>query len=170
MGYDFSKAKGVELSQRGQYLSEVKDPVTGAVTPGQFDLRIIRNMVFRDRKQRDFWIAEFEVIASNNPQHPVGSLRNWMQNISDPQVGFRAVKAYVFAALGLDHKEPEDKKVIESEIEPSIDTVLAEALEDPKDPACKNALKGAVVKCEVTKIKTKEKNADFSLHAFSPKK
>ena len=158
MGYDFSKAQGVQLSERGQYL-----------TDGNYELKVERNIIKRTRKQDDLWILEAEVLKSDNPKHPVGCKRNWVQKISDPQVGFRAVKGFLFAAMGFDHKDPDDKEVIDSKLEPTISQILTEAIEDPKDPNCKNALKDAVVKCEVTTIKTKA-NTDFGLHIFAPKK
>lgn len=196
MGYNFQKAAGVKLSERGQYLTPARGPspgldaqtgkpIPGAEIPGQYVLKIKRNIVKHSRTNKDLWIAECTIVESNNPEHPVGADRNWVQDLSDPQVGFRSVKGFLYATMGLDTKNAEHKKLIdeceaeEEEVvidgvkrtvkkDPRIVTMMNGAVEDPSDPACKNSLKDALVRVEVKTIKTKEKKQDFSLHIFSP--
>ncbi len=157
MGYDFKKAVGVKLSERGQKL-----------TDGVYSLKVIRNKTIKSREGLDLWIAEWEVTASNNPAHPVGSQRNWSVNISDADQGFKNIKAYVYAALGYTYSNPADKAEIDANIEPKIDQVLASTLEDPTDPACTNSLAGEEFHAEVKGSKTKA-GFDFMKHTFSPK-
>lgn len=158
MAYDFSKMKKVELSERGEYLGD-----------GLYELEIQRCIVTNSRENKSLFFAEVTVLESNNAQHPKGSKRSWCQNMGNDSA-MPALTRFLLSALGVDHRSSEGKKAFE-DIQEKLPETMTEALEDPKDPACKNSLKGFKVACEViTKPKKGDPKSSFSNHYFSPSK
>lgn len=176
----FKNTAGAKLSNRNPYLepnvkvSTTLDPATGKPVEtkefyeAKYDLEVIRCTSFESREGVNFFCAEVLVVDSDNPSHPKGSVRSWMQDM-DQDAGPGAMKGFLVAALGKDHKDAEDAKWIEAN-ESEIPSTLVEALEDPTEPDCKNALKGFRLKVSVNQTITKKKGQPFNLHAFRPDK
>ena len=173
----FARAN-TKFSERGEYLipnmREEKDDkgVTHLVydSPANYRLKIQRCVwkTARPPKRGEFYIVEAEVLQSNNPRVPVGVKRTWMQAM-DNDTGPTAATDFMLAALGLDRRQQAVLEEIRKlEKEDKLPDMLAETLDDPTDPSCKNALKGLLVDVEVKEIITKEKQQKFNLHTFFP--
>jgi hypothetical protein len=75
----------------------------------------------------------------------------------------------MFAAMGFDRRIADElAQIKELDSGGQIPDMLAETLEDPKDPKCKNKLAGQLLDVEVKQITTKGKGQPFNLHTFSP--
>ena len=177
--FDFSKVGGAKISEKGEPLTpNVRNAgVDAAGKPVQekyaanYELEVSRCIALTSRNKKNLFIAECLVTASDNPAHPVGCKRSWVQDI-DIDAGPGALKAFVVACLGIDHRSAEGKEAIK-ELEDKFEAIMTEALEDESEPACKNGFKGACVKVEVKEIDTKPKTkggeaGKFNLHTFSP--
>lgn len=172
-----------KFSERGEYLTpmtrdeKVIDPVTKLETtkevydrPAHYRIKVQRIQWKQARapKKGEYYIVEGEVTKSDNPKHPVGVKRTWMQAM-DNDVGPTAATDFVFAALGYDRRNPEElEEMKQLEKDGELPAILAETLDEPTDPACKNALAGLEVDVEVKQIVTKGKQQPFNLHTFSP--
>lgn len=155
MSIDWDKFKGKDLSEAGTYLGD-----------GLYKLEITRCVSVEKRDTKvNLFFAEFDVKESNNPAHPVGSKRSWCQNL-DVDAAEGSMMRFLLAANGVDPKTEEGKQIIEG-LKESLGTELREALDDPKDPKCKNALKGKAIACEVRTEDKKKKEGKFSKHYFS---
>jgi hypothetical protein len=180
--FDFSKVGKAKMSERGEPLTP-NQRNTGAVDDkgkpivekyaANYLLKIRRCLAKRSRAGKDFFIAEFEVVQSDNPEQSVGTKRTWMQDINI-DAGPGALKGFMVACLGIDYRSAEGKAKI-NELEDNFDAICTEALEDESDPACENAFAGTFVKCEVKEIDTNPKvkggePGKFNLHTFSPGK
>ncbi len=178
--FDFSKVGGASISERGEPLTpNVRN--TGAVDdkgkpifekyPANYVIKVRRCIPKHTRKNKDLFIAECEVVSSDNPEQAIGAKRTWMQDMSvDAADG--ALKGFALACLGVDYRSAEGKEKAD-EFAPKMADILTEALEDPTDPACKNGFAGTLLKVEVKEIDTKPKVANgppgkFNLHTFSP--
>lgn len=101
------------------------------------------------RKGPDLFIAEFTIVKSNNEKAPVGSRFAFKQNMELEAANTRVVE-FMFAGSGVDRRKPDGLAIIKQlEDEGKIPEMLAETLEDPTDPACKNSLKDALLDVEV---------------------
>lgn len=61
--------KGIEdakMSEGGTYLK-----------PGIYDIQILRVKTGQTRKKIDFFVVDFKILGSNNPEHAIGSTANW---------------------------------------------------------------------------------------------
>lgn len=182
---DRFKGANTKFSERGEYLIPImreekqKDEKSGVEktvlvydSPANYTLKIKRCIwkTARPPKKDEWYLVEFEVVKSNNPRVPVGALRTWMQGM-DNDAGPTAVTDFMFAALGFDRRNAQELAEIKKlDAEGAIPAMLAETLEDPTDPACKNALAGLLVDVEVKEIITKAKQQKFNLHSFFPNK
>lgn len=186
---DRFKGANTKFSERGEYLipimreEQVKDEKTGNIStklvydsPANFTLKIKRCLwkTARPPKKDEWYLVEFEVVKSNNPRVQVGSLRTWMQGM-DNDAGPTAVTDFMFAALGYDRRNAQELaeiKRLDKEVDDNgvttIAKMLAETLDDPTDPACKNCLSDFLLNVEVKEIITKEKKQKFNLHSFFP--
>lgn len=89
----FSGVESVQLNNRAPY-----------ITPGLYLLRCKLNKQGTSRKKIPFFVAEFEVLESNNPDHPAGSSVNWMIQFPplDPdkcRMALGNVKSYASALM-----------------------------------------------------------------------
>lgn len=178
--FDFSKVGKAEMSERGEPLTpNVRDTGTKddkgkpiqEKYAANYLLKVMRCIAKRSRNNKDLFIAECEVVESDNPAHAVGTKRSWVQDIGI-DAGPGAIKGFVVACLGIDHRTAEGKAQIK-ELEDKFEAIITEGLEDPTDSACKNGFAGVLVKCEVKEIATKPKvkggeEGRFNLHTFSP--
>lgn len=128
--------------------------------PGVYTLRIKTCLDKMTRKSGQAYIVEFEVLASSNSEHPVGTSVTWFQKMADRDVAFGAIKEFLAAVYQKDLRQKTEKEDFERTIAPSLPAIA--------DASTKtNSLAGQVVNVEVTQIKT-QKNLDFSRHAWSP--
>lgn len=180
---DRFKNANTKFSERGEYLlpiqreEKVIDPVSKQETtklvydsPANYTLKIQRVIwkSARPPKRGEFYIVEGEVLKSSNPRVAVGSKRTWMQAM-DNDVGPTSATDFMFAALGFDRRDAEQLAEIKKlDVSGKLPEMLAETLDDPTDPACKNALKDCIVDVEVKEIITKAKGQAFNLHTWFP--
>lgn len=182
---DRFKGANTKFSERGEYLTPIMrdetivDPVTKQATtkqvydsPAHYTLKVqrIQWKNARPPKKGEFYIVEGEVTKSDNPKVPVGVKRTWMQAM-DNDAGPTAATDFVCAALGYDRRNPEELAAIRKlEKDDRLPALLAETLEDPTDPLCKNALRDFEIDVEVKEIITKEKKQPFNVHNWTPSK
>ncbi len=132
-----------------------KEQTDNGVTKQVFDragiyrVKVAKCIWVDPRKGPDLFISEFEVLKSNNEKVPVGSRQAFKQNMELDAANTRVVE-FMFAASGIDRRDGEGLEIIkQAEKDEKIPAMLAETLDDPTDPACKNALKGALLDVEV---------------------
>ena len=152
----FDGLRNAEVFERGAFLNV-----------GVYELTINKCLVKATRKSGDAFIVEFTVDkAEGQGANPVGSKASWFQKLADKNIAFGAIKEFLYAAMGFDYAK--DKEQILKEIDPKIETLIQDALEQSKDaPNGKNALKGEKIRCQVNMKKT-QKNLGFSMHTWSP--
>jgi len=118
------------------------------------------------RKGDDMFIAEVEILKSNNPKAPVGAKFAYKENMGRDAANARLVD-FMFAALGVDRRDAKQLAEIKKlEADGKIPDMLAESLDDSSDPACKNALKDCVLDVEVTQRISKEKGQPYRFYSF----
>lgn len=144
----FAGLKDAKISETGSYL-----------TDGTYKLRVERIVYKQTRSKGYAYIAEFNVLESSNPEHPVGSKRTWFQSMNDKEIAFPAIQKFAAAALGVNPFR--DKELFEKEILPNIEELVENSISDAGD-----IFKGKDVNCEVEQVKTK-KGGDFSRYDFS---
>jgi hypothetical protein len=178
----FRKAN-TKFSERGEYLIPIEreDKVFDAAgketgtklvydRPANYTLKILKCHYLVTREKDEFFILEGEVVKSDNPRVAVGLKRTWMQGMLN-DVGPTAVTDFMFAAYGFDRRDSKTLAEIKKiDAEGKLPEMLAEILDDPTDPTCKNALAGKLVDVEVKEILTKVKKEKFNLHTFFPTK
>lgn len=172
------KQANAKFSERGEYLppnqreEKQADGSTKLVydSPANYTLKVRRCVwkTARPPKRDEFYIVEAEVTKSSNPRVAVGSIRTWMQGMTN-EAGPTAVTAFLVAALGYDRRDASDKAAIEGlDKGGKLPALLAQTLEDPTDSSCVNALKDFEVNVEVKEIITKGNQKPFNLHTFFP--
>lgn len=130
---------------------------------GIYDVRVVRCLVKQTYRSGLGFIAELEVLSSNNPAHAVGSKGSWFQGISKNQAtAFGAIKEFVAALYGFDAKA--DAQRIKTELEPHIEALMNEAV------GPNNTFAGRPVHLETFMKKTREKGLDFTVHRWTPYK
>jgi hypothetical protein len=151
----FSGMSGAKVSKRGTFLTE-----------GRYTLKVRQTLVIQPQDGAEAFVLEAEVLTSSNPDlHPVGSERTWFQSFKYRESAFGELKKFTYAILGLDMSKPEDKKTIESKVDPDIEALLAKAVEG-------NKFFDKVVNCEVVDRPTVNKKTGaegtFSNYNFTP--
>lgn len=178
---DRFKNANTKFSERGEYLTPITKEQTfeengKQVTkevydrPAHYTLKVqrIQWKNARPPKKGEFYIVEGEVTKSDNPKHPVGVKRTWMQAM-DNDVGSTSATDFMVAALGYDRRNPDElAKIRKLEKDDRLPALLAETLDDPTDPSCKNAFHDFEVDVEVKEIITKGNQKPFNLHTFTP--
>lgn len=115
--------------EKGQYL-----------LPGSYQLEILR-CVLKERhldflnSEVGYFIAEFKVLESDNPEIPVGSTCGWLHRMQDPATSVAALMQFFLATTFDQFQGLED--VIEG-LEKVIEAATSE----------ENVLKGEIVKAE----------------------
>lgn len=148
MGY-FDQQANVKVGGQGTYL-----------TKGMYRVKV-QKMLVKDNSGV-LVIFEFEVVSSDNPDHPVGSTRSWTAKIlggTPKQVSAAQsnLNRFLIAALGYKPDTEEANSVITQS--PKI---FQEGLD-------KGIFNGTLLDLEVTTIK-KNDGGDFNKHTFSPVK
>lgn len=112
---------------------------TPYVIPGDYELEVMSCKNYSSEQTgKTFFIVEFTVLKSNNPERPEGSLMSWHVNYAH-KPALKNIKEFIKAA---------------SNMEPPKEAIT-------NVPSQANPLKGAVVKCYASQIKTRA-NTDFT--------
>lgn len=145
----FAGMRTATIFKQGNYFS-----------PGIYDVEIIRCKVQQTRKGPLGFIAELKLIASNNPKEVVGGPdKSWYQDLSQyPQIAQSELLQFVIALYGI--RQDETQKI--ADLQQTIVAILDAAVSD------QNILAGQRARLVVHMKKTKGKNADFSVHTWSP--
>lgn len=112
------------------------------VIPGVYDVEVLKCKAGTSRKKQDFFVAELEVISSNNPERPVGSRMSWMATLKEDTPALGDVRAFIATA---------EKTPLKDVTEEVCDYVVGEA----------NPLKGKRLHLVATNIKTRS-GGDFT--------
>jgi hypothetical protein len=117
--------------------------------PGTYELECRANKSGKTREDRPYFVAEFTILASTNPERPVGTSVSFMVMMDKYlETALGNVKGYVAALYDV----PEDE----------VDEAGVEALISADNP-------GAGLKCRATASNTKtKKGGDFTKVEFSP--
>ena len=156
----FQGLQEAKIFEKGTPLTPNMGP--GGYIDATYDLRVSKCILKKTRKSGDAFICEFEVLASDNSAHPVGSKRSWYQSMKDLDVAFPSIKTFVLAVSGI---SLDDKSAVAA----ANATIVADM-----DEACseRNALAGAVVRCvvhnKITKSVDGKPGHDFSHYTFTP--
>lgn len=146
----FQGIEKAEITERGKYIA-----------PGFVGtLKVTKTLAKESLKSGLAFIVEFNVLASNLEEHPIGSSVTWFQKMTDRTIAFPAIKAFVAAVAGF---HPGDKAGIDAEIGQNMSALLDDATENETN----NALVGQTVKCGTFLTKTK-KGFDFTAHKWAP--
>jgi len=164
----FTGIEDADLFQRGKFL-----------TPDFVGVLEVRKTVaFQTRSHGMAFIVEFEILESNKPEgttrtiqvdgaekvvadaFPVGTKATWFQKLSDKDIAFPAIKAFVAVLSGytLDQKDK-----IDEELSPELADLLDTCTETPDD----NPLVGLRINVTTTGVVTKN-NRDFTRHDWDP--
>jgi hypothetical protein len=161
MSKRFGGVGDAKMTKRGVFLEPVAGD-DGEYSTGEYEVEIQRCEYFKSRKNEEYFVCEYKVVASNNEKHPVGLTRTWMPKMNE-DMSEANLKGFVLACLGIDaNDEPAIEKVKDE-----IPDVLEAALDGP-DKENTNALKGTRIHVSVQRIITKEKKQPFNAHTFAP--
>lgn len=148
----FKGLKNASIFERGVFLQ-----------PGVYDLEIDKVITKRTRKSGDGLIVEFKVLTTTDEKnHPAKSKATWFQKMTDVDVAFGAIKLFLYAVLGYNYSDPEDKAKIAAEVDPVIEGLMGEAVGDDQP------LRGRRVRVRTYMKKTALKQADFTVHDWQP--
>lgn len=137
---------GATVYERGTFL-----------VPGLYTLRVRNTLDKTTRKGRAF-IVEFEVVESSNSTHYPGQRVTWFQKLLDLNIAMGAIKEFCGAVFEKDLAVEADRHAFDTQIAPSLAGIMEKATTE-------NSLAGAVIRCEVTQVKTKA-GTDFSRHTW----
>jgi hypothetical protein len=89
--------------KNAQVFAAVPDPI-----PADFDgdVKIKRTLMKQTQRSGLAFIAELEVVTSNHPKHPCGSVLSYFQSTSDRVIAFNNLLAFLVAAAGEDRNDP----------------------------------------------------------------
>lgn len=134
----FSKIDKASSSKGGVYLF-----------PGVYALECKANKVSQTRDGRAFFVAEFTILESSNPERQVGTSCSFMVMLDkNLETGLGNIKGYISGLYDIPEAE--------------VDEAGVELLVSAENPG-----QGCKVRCECTNIKTKA-GKDFTKHMFSP--
>lgn len=128
--------------------------------PGIYNVQVIRCKAQQTRKGPVYFFAELKLLASNNPKEIVGGPeKSWAQDMSTyPAIAMSEILQFALALYGI--RQDETQKI--EELKQSITGIMDAAVSD------QNVLAGQCARLVVHMKKTKGKNADFSVHTWSP--
>lgn len=159
---DRFKGANTNFSERGERLTpcQKEELVDGKIVyhylgPADYVLKVIKCQWKKARDNTEYYIADFEVVASTNPDVKPGARRNWMQPMTGKaaDIANTRVTEFMLAALGMEKSDPVVKQL---EKEGKLPQMLAETLDDPTDPVCTNALKGNLLRANYKQEVSKE--------------
>lgn len=108
------------------------------LTPGQYELTVRSLSLVESKKKRgqQFFVAEFDVVTTTNPEFQPGSLVSWLVNMDHGETALSNCKAFAAAVLDCDEEEVNEEAM--------------EKLVGPEQPA-----QGIRIKANGFNIKTK---------------
>lgn len=134
----FSKIKDAKSNGGGIYF-----------LPGTYALECRANKTGVTREGRAFFVAEFTILESTNPDRPVGTSVSWMVMLDkNIETALGNLKGYVSALFGIPEEE--------------VDEAGVEALVSAENPGC-----GMKIRATASNIKTRA-GKDFTKVLYSP--
>jgi hypothetical protein len=109
------------------------------------------------------FIAEFEVLESDNPAHPIGSKGTYFVKMAQQQQAFSNILEMMAALLGFDITNKEHVTQIDQQLRPQLAGLMT-ALET-QGTAVLGGRETVSVEC---RIKLTQRNTEFTLHAWAP--
>lgn len=150
--FDWSQIGTAPIFERGNYLS-----------PGRYKLRLLRCLSKQTQKSGTAFIAELEVLESDNPAHPIGSKGTYFVKMAQQQQAFSNILEMLVAFLGFDITNPEHVSQIDAQLRPQLAGLMT-ALET-QGPAVLQGRETVSVEC---RVKLTQRGTEFTLHTWSP--
>jgi hypothetical protein len=138
---------------------------------GTFRTRIIHvkdvDGMRKDNTPTTYWIVEFEILESSNPEIKVGQRYGWVHDRKRAFVGPKAVKSFVAACLGI---EAEDERLTGDEGDKATAAIAGYYNEDEtpnNDGSGAQPMAGRelMLVCQNTLTKAK---TNFTVHLWAP--
>ncbi|KKN75949.1 hypothetical protein LCGC14_0375060 [marine sediment metagenome] len=123
--------------------------------PGIYVVELLKVFALRGRNEVDFFIAECQVVESDNEKHPVGHKASWCVKLSQ-DMAMPNIKGFIAAVNGID---PHDDETVNAEV---TSDVVEYAVSDD------NPLAGVHVGLQTTMITTRKEKKPFTKHEWSP--
>lgn len=152
MPIDFSQIGTAPIFERGNYFN-----------PGRYKLRLLKCLSKQTQKSGVAFIAEFEVLESDNPAHQIGSKGTFFVKMQQQQQAFSNILEMIVALLGFDIKNKEHVTQIDQQLRPQLPGLMT-ALET-QGTVVLGGRDTVSVEC---RIKLTQRNTEFTLHAWSP--
>lgn len=149
---DWSQIGTAPIFERGNYFN-----------PGRYKLRLLRCLSKQTQKSGMAFIAEFEVLESDNPAHPIGSKGTYFVKMANQQQAFSNVLEMMAAILGFDISNPEHINQINAQLRPQLAGLMT-ALET-QGTAVLGGREVVSVECRIILTKS---NTEFTLHVWAP--
>lgn len=149
---DWSQIGTAPIFERGNYFN-----------PGRYKLRLLRCLSKQTQKSGIAFIAEFEVLESDNPAHPIGSKGTYFVKMAQQQQAFSNILEMMAAVLGFDITNKEHVTQIDQQLRPQLAGLMT-ALET-QGTAVLGGRETTSVEC---RIKLTQRNTEFTLHTWSP--
>lgn len=151
-GDPFTGLESAEIFDQGQWFQ-----------PGLYVVQINRCLLKTSQKSGLGFIAECQILASNQPANPAGTTASWWQTMGGrihQGTAFSSLKEFIAAACGFDPKT--DKDAIHGQLDPQIRDIARRAVSP------ENILGGRYVCLETFTKKTKQRGVDFTVHRWTP--
>jgi len=152
MSIDWSQIGQAPIFERGNYFN-----------PGRYKLRLLRCLSKQTQKSGVAFIAEFEVLESDNPAHPIGSKGTFFVKMIQQQQAFSNILEMVAAVLGFDITNPQHIAQIDQGLRPQLPGLMT-ALET-QGTSVLQGHETVSVECRIIMTKA---NKEFTLHVWSP--
>ncbi len=152
---DWNQIGSAPIFERGNYFNA-----------GRYKLHLIRCLSKETNKSGTAFIAEFEVMESDNPAHQIGSKGTFfvkMASQQDRQIGFSNILEMMAALLGFDIKNAAHVSQIDQQVKPQLPAMMY-ALET-QGTGVLQGREYVSVECRVTLTRNQR---EFTLHSWSP--
>ena len=149
---DWSQIGAAPIFERGNYFN-----------PGRYKLRLLRCLSKQTQKSGVAFIAEFEVLESDNPAHPIGSKGTFFVKMIQQQQAFSNILEMVAALVGFDITNPQHVEQINRDLRPQLPGLMT-ALET-QGTGVLGGHETISVECRIIITKA---NKEFTLHVWSP--
>lgn len=149
---DWSQIGTAPVFERGNYFG-----------PGRYKLRLLRCLSKQTQKSGVAFIAEFEVLESDNPAHPIGSKGTFFVKMAQQQQAFSNILEMMTALLGFDITNRDHIAQIDQQLRPQLAGLMT-ALET-QGTSVLGGRETVAVEC---RIKLTQRNTEFTLHTWTP--
>ena len=152
MGINWGKVGKAKIFDKGSYLE-----------PGKYKLKLLKCFTLETRNKGDAFIAEFEVLESDNDDIQVGSTKNWYQGVRDKDIAFSSIKEFMKYLMQVDESDEENWEEFEEKLPEIMEDISQEKFKqlDAED----HPLHGRLINVECYMKKTREEN-DFTVHKW----